>query len=151
MNSTQDDHYIGPSVDLWALGILLYFMVTASMPFHATTVAALKNLILEGSFNIPSYVSPNCSALLRNILKKKPTSRASFEDISSSDWMSGLGSEGWVEGDLGYRSCPRLGSDNLSNSEVEVLEELEALGITESVLKQDLMLGVRSPVIATYR
>ena len=121
------------------------------MPFHATTVAALKNLILEGSFNIPSYVSPNCSALLRNILKKKPTSRASFEDISSSDWMSGLGSEGWVEGDLGYRSCPRLGSDNLSNSEVEVLEELEALGITESVLKQDLMLGVRSPVIATYR
>ena len=48
----QDDHYIGPGVDIWALGILLYFMVTASMPFNAGTVAALKTLILEGRFRM---------------------------------------------------------------------------------------------------
>ena len=61
----QDDHYIGPSVDVWALGILLYFMVTASMPFNASTVAALKTLILAGKFTVPSYISPACGSMNR--------------------------------------------------------------------------------------
>ena len=138
-------------MDVWALGILLYFMVTASMPFNASTVAALKTLILAGKFTVPSYVSPACGSLLRSVLQRKSSSRPNLGDILTSDWMAEAGA--WIEADPGYRSCPRLGAmdDDLTETEILVMEELEQLGITEAVLRQDIMLGVRSPVIATFR
>ena len=145
----QDDHYVGPTVDVWALGILLFFMVTAHMPFHASTVNSLKNLILEGNFTIPSHVSVECSTLLRSILKKKPSQRASLTDISESVWVGGSGE--WIQAEAGYRGYPRLGSDNLSETEKRVFDQLSEIGISQAILKQDIMLGVRSPVIATYR
>ena len=138
-------------MDVWALGILLYFMVTGSMPFNASTVAALKTLILAGKFTVPSYVSPACGSLLRSVLQRKSSSRPDLTGITASEWMAEAGA--WIEADPGYRSCPRLGAteDDLTEAEILVMEELEQMGITEAVLRQDIMLGVRSPVIATFR
>lgn len=47
--------YHGPSVDIWALGVLLYFMVTGTMPFNADSVPKLKKIILEGRFLLQNY------------------------------------------------------------------------------------------------
>lgn len=32
----QDESYLGPAVDTWALGVLLYFILTTDMPFKVT-------------------------------------------------------------------------------------------------------------------
>ena len=57
----------------------------------------------------------------------------------------------WPREERGYRPYPRLGSDNLSDSEKAVFVELGALGVTEEVLRREMMQGVRSPAIASYR
>jgi serine/threonine-protein kinase NIM1 len=56
--------YLGAPVDIWALGVLLYFMVTAQMPFKAPTVAVLKKHVLEGTFSVPGHVSLQCRKLI---------------------------------------------------------------------------------------
>ena len=79
----QDDHYIGPSVDIWALGILLYLMVTGSMPFKGATVAELKNAILDGHFAMPDYLSSQCADLIAGILKRKADWRLTLQQVRS--------------------------------------------------------------------
>ena len=100
----QDDHYIGPPVDIWALGILLYFLVTGTMPFKARTVASLKHAILECVFITPSHVSTACVQLITNILKRKPSSRYTMVQIASTPWLEG---SNWEGEDKGYRPFPR--------------------------------------------
>ena len=98
-------------------------------------MATLKNLILDGNFSIPSYISIEASTLLQSILKKKPKQRLSLNDILKSVWIKNeTGS--WIDGDAGYRSYPRLGSDNLSSAEQTTFEELQLIGITEQILRQ---------------
>ena len=77
----QDDHYVGPSVDIWALGILLYLMVTGAMPFKGATVAELKNAILDGHFAMPDYLSAHCADLIASILKRKSEWRLTLQQV----------------------------------------------------------------------
>lgn len=61
----SDDHYIGGPVDIWALGVLVYFMVIGNMPFRAPTVPALRAAVLKGEFCLPSHLSLPCTRLIR--------------------------------------------------------------------------------------
>uniref|UniRef100_A0A673JG46 non-specific serine/threonine protein kinase n=1 Tax=Sinocyclocheilus rhinocerous TaxID=307959 RepID=A0A673JG46_9TELE len=43
----KDESCIGPPVDVWAMGVLLFFMVTGTLPFRADTVAKLRQSVLQ--------------------------------------------------------------------------------------------------------
>lgn len=64
----SDDHYIGGPVDIWALGVLLYFMVIGNMPFRAPTVPHLRTSVLRGDFSLPGTLSLPCIRLIRKYL-----------------------------------------------------------------------------------
>ena len=70
-------------MDIWALGILLYLMVTGAMPFKGATVAELKNAILDGHFELPDYLSQDCVELITGILKRRPDWRLTLQQVSN--------------------------------------------------------------------
>uniref|UniRef100_A0A1B0FJ84 Protein kinase domain-containing protein n=1 Tax=Glossina morsitans morsitans TaxID=37546 RepID=A0A1B0FJ84_GLOMM len=84
----SDDHYIGAPVDVWALGILLYFMVVGNMPFRAPTIPGLKAAILKGDYLLPGQLSLPCIRLIQRILIHIPVRRPTIDDMLNSQFVT---------------------------------------------------------------
>uniref|UniRef100_A0A8D8Q9L8 non-specific serine/threonine protein kinase n=1 Tax=Cacopsylla melanoneura TaxID=428564 RepID=A0A8D8Q9L8_9HEMI len=80
--------YDGTKSDVWSLGVVLYVMVTAQLPFDGPNLATLKQRILFGKFRIPFYMSAECEHLIRNMLVLDPTRRLTLTQISNHKWLT---------------------------------------------------------------
>ncbi|KAF0993282.1 hypothetical protein HZS_4196 [Henneguya salminicola] len=89
--------YVGPEVDVWALGIILYVMLTANLPFYAKKIDDLKSIVLEGNFHLPQYMSSSAQHLIKSILITDSNNRTTLENIMNHPWVT-----------RGFRNCPLL-------------------------------------------
>ena len=71
--------------DIFALGTVLYFLVTRRLPFVASNPQALFRLILEGEFDLPSHHNPavdrQFDAIIAQCLARWPADR--FADMAA--------------------------------------------------------------------
>lgn len=66
-----DERYVGRPVDVWSLGVLLFFMTTATMPFLGDNMAGLRRSILAGHVNSPACMSQLLKSLIGNGYKPR--------------------------------------------------------------------------------
>ncbi|XP_030006136.1 serine/threonine-protein kinase NIM1 [Sphaeramia orbicularis] len=153
----RDECYLGPPVDVWAMGVLLFFMVTGTMPFRAETMGKLRRCIMEGQYSVPPWVPGPCQRLIKGILKQVPTERCAVDQMLGCDWLLPVEFP-WSLVTPGPSSSLRSLLDSETGSLEEEEEEqeevrslLEELGFTSDHLRNNQLKDSRNPVSGVYR
>ncbi|TDL15777.1 Pkinase-domain-containing protein [Rickenella mellea] len=79
--------YMGPEIDVWSFGVILYTLVCGRVPFDAENMLALQAKIKDVRVTYPRWLSTECNHLLQRIFVASPPQRASLKDVLSHKWM----------------------------------------------------------------
>uniref|UniRef100_A0A1A8F1Y0 MAP/microtubule affinity-regulating kinase 3 n=1 Tax=Nothobranchius korthausae TaxID=1143690 RepID=A0A1A8F1Y0_9TELE len=100
----QGKKYNGPEVDVWSLGVILYTLVSGSLPFDGQNLKELRERVLRGKYRIPFYMSTDCENLLKRFLVLNPAKRGTLEQIMKDRWIN----SGFEEDELKPYTEPEL-------------------------------------------
>ncbi|XP_041122938.1 MAP/microtubule affinity-regulating kinase 3 isoform X2 [Polyodon spathula] len=84
----QGKKYEGPEVDVWSLGVILYTLVSGSLPFDGQNLKELRERVLRGKYRIPFYMSTDCENLLKRFLVLNPIKRGTLEQTMKDRWIN---------------------------------------------------------------
>ena len=82
----EGKQYVGPKADIWSLGVVLYVLVSGSLPFDGATLQELRSRVVGCQYRVPFFLSEQCEQLLKGLLVIDPERRLSLEQIASHPW-----------------------------------------------------------------
>lgn len=75
-------------MDIWALGVLLYFMLVGTTPFRGETISDLKQCVLRGIYPVPDYISTFAQHAIGRMLVVDPKKRGTIDDVKVELWLA---------------------------------------------------------------
>ncbi|XP_046695704.1 MAP/microtubule affinity-regulating kinase 4 isoform X2 [Silurus meridionalis] len=137
----QGKKYDGPEVDIWSLGVILYTLVSGSLPFDGQNLKELRERVLRGKYRVPFYMSTDCEGILRRFLVLNPSKRCTLEQVMKDKWMN----TGYDSDELKPHVEPPEDFSDPSRIEVMV-----GMGFTTEDIKDALLNQKYNEVTATY-
>ncbi|XP_040887240.1 serine/threonine-protein kinase MARK2 isoform X10 [Toxotes jaculatrix] len=148
----QGKKYDGPEVDVWSLGVILYTLVSGSLPFDGQNLKELRERVLRGKYRIPFYMSTDCENLLKKFLILNPSKRGSLEQqIMRDRWMN-VGYEEdelkpYIEPQPDYKDPRRTGRHRNAQKKTDIMLQM---GFSQEEIQDSLVNQKYNDVMATY-
>uniref|UniRef100_A0A3B1JMJ7 MAP/microtubule affinity-regulating kinase 3 n=1 Tax=Astyanax mexicanus TaxID=7994 RepID=A0A3B1JMJ7_ASTMX len=149
----QGKKYDGPEVDVWSLGVILYTLVSGSLPFDGQNLKELRERVLRGKYRIPFYMSTDCENLLKKFLILNPTKRGSLEQVMKDRWMN-VGYEEeelkpYIEPQPDYKDPKRTGQ-HPSSAGGWKRDIMLQMGYSQEEIQDSLVNQKYDEIMATY-
>ncbi|POR32574.1 Putative serine/threonine-protein kinase HSL1 [Tolypocladium paradoxum] len=73
--------YRGDRADIWSLGVILYAMLSATLPFDDPDLRVMMAKTKKGHYEMPRFLSPEAEDLIRRMLQVNPDRRITLKEI----------------------------------------------------------------------
>ncbi|KAK6103948.1 Protein kinase domain family protein [Brugia pahangi] len=146
----KNSKYYGRSVDIWAIGVLLYFMLVGNTPFRGETFHNLKQCILRGTYALPNYLSVSAQRVISQMLVIDPMKRTTIDDIKNCNFLKECKfTKPYIQFNMIMDESEVLEAKNPLM--VQVRNKLQFYGINDTIIHENLTKGIDNSVIGIYR